>query len=236
MERNGCYHLIRALNGIETFIKGNRKMTNPITVYHLPRSRSMRVLWLLEEVGLPYEVESLDYVPGKFGGDHYTKIHPLNKVPAIKDGDMVMFESIAIMQYILDKYAPEKGVSGKLIPAVNDPEYGPYLQWLHYGESTLAPIIAALMSQRHFFPKDKRCKDMENWAETELVKVFSMLEAQLGDHDYILPSGFSAADISIGYCLLLARLAKAHSQITDRIQDYWETLTDRDAWLKISKI
>lgn len=211
-------------------------MTNPITVYHLPRSRSMRVLWLLEELGLPYQVESLDFVPGKFGGDDYTKIHPLNKVPAIKDGDMVMFESVAIMQYILNKYGPENGVSGKLAPAVDDPEYGSYLQWLHYGESTLAPVIAALMYQRHFFPEEKRSTHMVDWAEAELVKVFSMLETQLGDHDYILKSGFSAADISVGYCLLLARLAKAHDQITDRIEDYWDTLTDRDAWAKMSKI
>lgn len=71
-------------------------MPNPITVYHLPRSRSMRVLWLLEELGLPYEIDSLEYLPGNFGGADYTKIHPLNKVPAIKDGDMVMFESVAI--------------------------------------------------------------------------------------------------------------------------------------------
>jgi len=206
-------------------------MANPITVYHLPRSRSMRVLWLLEELGLPYNVESLDYVPGNFGGKDYTKIHPLNKVPAIKDGDMVMFESIAIMQYIMDINA-----TGKLAPAIDDPEYGPYLQWLHYGESTLAPVIAALMYQRHFSPLDKRSKDVEVWAESELAKVFSMLETQLDNHDYILKSGFSAADISVGYCLLLARLAKAHAQITDRIEDYWETLTERDAWLKISKM
>jgi len=191
----------------------------------------MRVLWLLEELGLPYNVESLDFVPGKFGGSDYTKIHPLNKVPALKDGDMVMFESIAIMQYIMDTQG-----KGKLAPAVDDPEYGPYLQWLHYGESTLAPVIAALMYQRHFFPAEKRSKHVETWAETELAQVLSMLETQLDDHDYILKSGFSAADISVGYCLLLARLAKAHDQITDRIEDYWETLTDRDAWHKISKI
>ena len=206
-------------------------MTHPITVYHLPRSRSMRVLWLLEELGLPYKVENLDYVPGKFGGENYTKIHPLNKVPAIKDGDMVMFESVAIMQYIMDKQG-----GNKLSPNIDDPEYGSYLQWLHYGESTLAPVIATLMYQRHFFPVEKRSKDVELWAEAELTKVLSILETQLGDHDYILKPGFSSADISVGYCLLLARLAKAHAQITDRIEDYWETLTEREAWLTISKI
>lgn len=206
-------------------------MTPDFTVYHLPRSRSMRVLWLLEELGLPYNVDTLDYQPGKFGGEAYSKIHPLNKVPAFKDGEMVMFESVAIMQYITDKYAP-----GKICPNVTDPEYGSYLQWLHYGESSLAPVIAALMYQRHFFAEDKRSKHVDEWAQGELAKMFSMLEVQLGDHDYILESGFSAADISVGYCLLLARLAKAHDQITDRIEDYWEILTERDAWGKISKI
>ncbi len=202
-----------------------------ITVYHLPLSRSMRVLWLLEELGLDYKVESLDFVPGKFGGDEYTKIHPLNKVPAIKDGNIIMYESVAIMQYIMDKYAKDK-----LRPDVNSPEYASYLQFLHYGESSLAPPIAALMYQRHFFPKEKRNKYVEAWAETELKKQFLLLENQLGDKEYILESGFSAADISVGYSLLLARIAKAHAQITERLQDYWETLTDRDAWHKVSAI
>jgi glutathione S-transferase len=202
-----------------------------MTVYHLPRSRSMRVLWLLEELGLPYTVEGLDFVPGKFGGDTYTKIHPLNKVPAFKDGDMVMFESVAIMQYILNT----KG-AGTLRPAFDDKNYGPYLQWLHYGESTLAPVVASLMYQRHFFPPEKRSSHVEKWAEGELVKVIGMLDQQLQGQEYILDSGFSAADISVGYCLLLMRLAKAHDQITDRVEEYWETLTDRDAWHTISKL
>lgn len=202
-----------------------------LKVYHLPRSRSMRVLWLLEELGLPYSVESLDFIPGKYGGDEYTKIHPLNKIPALADGDLILYESVAIMQYIMGKYG-----AGDLAPNVDSDEYGPYLQWLHYGESTLAPVIAALMYQRHFFAEDQKSPVMDAWAQKELTKVFSILETQLGDHDYILESGFSAADISVGYCLLLARLAKAHDQITDRLEDYWDILTERDSWIKISKL
>ncbi len=207
------------------------KPTPDFTVYHLPRSRSMRVLWLLQELNLPYKVDCLEFIPGKFGGDEYTKIHPLNKIPAFQDGNMIMFESVAIMEYIMNKYG-----SNNLQPDVNDPEYGSYLQWLHYGESTLAPVIATLMYQRHFFAKEDRSAATDKWAQKELTKVFSILEQQLGKQDYILKSGFSAADISVGYCLLLARLAKAHDQITDRIEDYWETLTERDAWAKISKL
>lgn len=205
--------------------------TPDITVYHLPMSRSMRVLWLIEELGLPYKVKSLRQDPEGFGGSEYQKIHPLNKVPAITDGDLVMFESIAILQYIMDRYA-----WGKLRPDIEDAEYGPYLQWLHYGESSLAPAIATLMYQRHFFSEEKRSIHAEEQGEKELAKQLSILEDQLGNHEYILESGFSAADISVGYCLLLARLAKAHKQITPRIQEYWETVSDRDAWHTISAI
>ena len=202
-----------------------------LKVYHLPRSRSLRVLWLLEELGLPYKVETVDFIPGKFGGDAYTQIHPLNKIPALVDGDLVMFESIAIMQYILDKYG-----ENKLRPDINASNYGSYLQWLHYGEASLAPVIVNLMYQRHFFEPEKQSKHVDIWAQGELKKQFSVLENQLGKHEYILETGFSAADISVGYCLLLARIAKAHEQISDRLEEYWETLTDRDAWGTISKI
>ena len=138
-----------------------------ITVYHLPMSRSMRVLWILEELNLPYQVKTLKQQPGLFGGEEYTKIHPLNKVPAITDGDMCMFESVAIMQYIMDRYAP-----GKLRPEVMNAEYGPYLQWLHYGESSLAPAIATLMYQRHFFSPEKRSIHAEEHGIHELEKQF----------------------------------------------------------------
>ncbi len=202
-----------------------------LKVYHLPKSRSMRVLWLLEELGLGYEVEAVEFIPGKFGGDAYTKIHPLNKIPALVDGDMVMFESVAVMQYIMDKYA-----AGQLRPDVTSAEYGPYLQWLHYGESTLAPVVATMMYQRFFFPKEQRSEATDIWAQKELVKILSILETQLGDHDYVLASGFSAADISIGYSLLLARFAGAKEQISPRIQKYWEALTARKAWETVSKL
>lgn len=202
-----------------------------LKLYHVGRSRSLRPLWLLEELGLSYEVEVLDGSTRHFGGDSYTKIHPLNKVPALRDGDMLMYESIAIMQYIMNKYG-----GAKLRPDVDSLEYGPYLQWLHYGESSLAPMVVNLMYQRYFFKPEDRSEKVDVWAQKELSKYVSMLESQLGDHDYILESGFSAADISVGYTLLLMRLAKAKQQITPRIETYWQTLISRPAWQKISDI
>lgn len=200
-----------------------------LTVYHMKASRSLRVTWLLEELGLPYTAELIGFDLGNAGGDEYRKIHPLNKVPALVDGETTMFESVAIMQYIMNKYG-----DGGLRPGVADADYGAYLQWLHYGESTLAPVVVTLMQQRHFFPKEQRSVFVEQHAEAELVKQLGFLEDQLGDHDYILERGFSAADISVGYSLLLIRLARAKNLLSERLQEYWKTLTERDAWVDAS--
>lgn len=203
--------------------------TPDLTVYHMKGSRSLRVTWLLEELGLPYVVELIGFDPGNAGGDEYRKIHPLNKVPALIDGKTTMFESVAIMQFVMNKYG-----DGGLRPDINDSDYGSYLQWLHYGESTLAPIIVTLMQQRNFFPKEQQSKFVEAQAEAELVKQLAFLEDQLSDHPYLLERGFSAADISIGYSLLLLRFAKAKDLLSERLQTYWKTLTERDAWVDAS--
>ena len=224
-------NLIETIVGLlEKQLKKECIMPTPdLTVYHMKGSRSLRVTWLLEELGLPYVVELIGFDPGNAGGDEYRKIHPLNKVPALIDGKTTMFESVAIMQFVMNKYG-----DGGLRPDINDSDYGPYLQWLHYGESTLAPIIVTLMQQRNFFPKEQQSKFVEAQAEAELVKQLAFLEDQLSDHPYLLERGFSAADISIGYSLLLLRFAKAKDLLSERLQTYWKTLTERDAWVDAS--
>jgi glutathione S-transferase len=205
-------------------------MADPnLVVYHMKGSRSLRVTWLLEELGLPYSAELIGFDLGNAGGADYRKVHPLNKVPALVDGETTMFESVAIMQYIMNKYG-----DGGLRPEINDADYGTYLQWLHYGEATLAPIVVTLMQQRNFFPKEQQSEFVDQHAEAELIKHLGFLEAQLSEHDYILERGFSAADISIGYCLLLIRFAKAKNLLSERLLDYWKVLTERDAWVDAS--
>ena len=206
-------------------------MTMPnLSVYHMKGSRSLRVLWLLEELGLPYSVNNVEFDLGNAGGDEYRRVHPMNKVPALVDGDMTMFESVAIMQYIMNKYG-----DGDLRPGINEPDYSTYLQWLHFGEATLTPLIVTLMQQRRFFAKENRDEYIEHLAEKELVKQLGFLSEQLGSHDYVLDRGFSAADVSIGYCLLLARFAGAKNVLSERIQKYWKNISERPAWIEATK-
>lgn len=129
-----------------------------LKIYHMKGSRSLRVTWLLEELGMPYSTEILGFDLGNAGGDEYRKVYPLNKVPALMDGETSMFERVAIMQYIMNKYG-----DGGLRPEVNDPDYGHYLQWLHFGESTLTPIVVTFMQQRNFSPKISEARRLKTF-------------------------------------------------------------------------
>lgn len=211
-------------------LEGLLKMTKPnFTVYHMQGSRSFRVVWLLEELGLPYSIESVGFDLGNAGGETYKDVHPLQKVPALIDGDLTMYESIAIMQYVLNRYG-----DGGFKPSIEDNDYAAYLQWLHFGESTLTPIVVDLMKQRRFFPKDKRNEYIVEQAEKEMSKQLAFLSDQIGDKDYILDRGFTAADISVGYCLLLARFAEAKVLFPENIKRYWKTLVSRPGWAAAS--
>ena len=201
------------------------------TVYHMTASRSLRVVWLLEELGLPYTVEMIGFDFGNAGGESFKKVHPLQKVPALTDGETTMYESVAIMQYVMNMYG-----AGGLRPEVGGAGYASYLQWLHFGEATLMPIIVDLMKHRRFYPKEERLKPVVEKAEKQLEKQLGFLASQIGDKDYILERGFSAADISVAYCLLLIRIVGAKSLISETVMGYWKRVTARPAWIAASNV
>ena len=122
--------------------------TPDLTVYHMKGSRSLRVTWLLEELGLPYVVELIGFDPGNAGGDEYRKIHPLNKVPALIDGKTTMFESVAIMQFVMNKYG-----DGGLRPNINDSDYGSYFAVAPLWRVDVGPDNCHLDATAKLFPE-----------------------------------------------------------------------------------
>lgn len=169
-----------------------------LKVYHAPRTRSVRILWLLEELGLPYEIEKVAFgpKPKPFGQDT-----PFGKVPALVDGEVCMFESGAMVEYILERYG-----NGRLAPAVGNPERATYLQWLHFAESTaFAPMSAVVWLKLYRKDAEQQAELIKDAIERASV-AFEFLEARMGDHDYLLPSGFSAADIMMGLTLNIAKM------------------------------
>ena len=134
---------------------------NPdLTLYHAPRTRSIRVRWLLEEMGLPYRIKPVQFSQRPAGDEAYADIHPLRKVPALTDGDTKTFESLAIMQYLMGRYGPTPCD----VPA-HDPAYGDYLKWLHFGESGMLMPVSLLLAHTTLLPEDRRDANLARLGE-----------------------------------------------------------------------
>ena len=202
-----------------------------LTIYHAPKSRSVRIVWLCEEAGIPYELKTFPVRGDYMASDDFGAVNPNRKVPAIEDDGIILFESVAIMEYLLAKHG-----HGSLAPAPSDSKaYGPYLQWLHYGEAGMGNYVTMALAHRALLPEAHRSEAMAAWGTAETKKTLDVLAGPLGAHDYLLPSGFSAADISVVYMLLLAKFAGMSKDFPEPVSAYFARCTERDAWKKASE-
>lgn len=200
--------------------------TPDLTVYHAPRTRSIRVRWLLEEMGLPYKLETVQFATRPAGDESYALIHPLRKVPALKDGDEIVLDSLAIMQYLLGRYGPSP-----MEVTPNEADYGRYLHWFHFGESGMTMALSLLLAHTQLLPEDKRDPKMAQWARFEMAKLLDFASVHgLGDREFLAAGRFTAADISLGYILFLLKLIRQFSDAPDNLKDYFARITARPSW------
>jgi len=122
-----------------------------ITLHHVPFSRSLRVRWLLEELGLPYELATRSFADLK--RPEHLALHPLGKVPVLVDGGVVLFESGAILQHLLERYG-----SGRLEPKPGTPERARYWQWFHYAEASVTPPLGLIVRHTVLLPEGERIR------------------------------------------------------------------------------
>lgn len=196
-----------------------------IRIFHSPFARSVRVRWLCLEMGLDHEVVHIPNKPEYLNSDEYRALNPAMRIPAMHDGDLILFESTAIMQYLLTRPGGEN-----LAPQPTDPLYGPFLQWLHFGEAGMGMYVTLALAHRRLLPEAQRIEAMATYGEREAQRCFGVLEGPLEANDYLLPTGFSAADISVVYMLLLAKFAGIFGTAPQAVQDYFDRCTARDAW------
>jgi glutathione S-transferase len=167
-----------------------------IEVHHLNNSRSQRILWLLEELGLDYQIVRYQRDPvTRLAPPAIKAIHPLGKSPVIRDAGLVVAESGAIAEYLAGKYG-----NGRLAPAAdfNSPDYVSYLHWLHFAEgSAMLPLMLKLYVGRL---KDAGAP-LAPRIDSELKNHFDYMSAALGDRDYFVADTFSAADIQLSFVL-----------------------------------
>lgn len=154
-------------------------------LYWAPRTRSFSALWILEEIGIAYERELVDIRSGAQDRPGYRAIHPMGKVPALVDADMVVCEQSAICVWLADRF-PE----ARLAPAVDDPRRGRWLQWLFFAGNCIEP---AYMQKFSGWQTDK---SRAAWGDYETV--VHTLEQGVGAGDWIVGDSFTAADVMIG--------------------------------------
>jgi glutathione S-transferase len=195
-----------------------------ITLYHCAAARSFRALWTLEELGLPYELKMLPFPPRVFAKD-YLAINPLGTIPLLIDGETRMTESAAIAQYLVTRYGPTP-----LNVGLEEPDYGAFLNWLHFGEATLTFPQTLYLRYTYLEPEGKKqpqvASDYAKWFLGRLRAV----EAKVSDNDTICAGRFTAADISVGYALLLASRIGLAPQFGPAVKAYWERLQQRDGY------
>jgi glutathione S-transferase len=183
-----------------------------ITVHHLNNSRSQRILWLLEELGAPYEIKRYARDPNTLlAPPELRAIHPLGKSPVITDDGATIAESGAIIEYLVERYG-----NGRLIPAARSPERLRYTYWLHFAEgSAMTPLLLKLLFTRieaapmPFFAKPiARAiagKVQATYIDPNLARQLDFMETELSARDWFAGAEFTAADIQMSFPVELSR-------------------------------
>jgi glutathione S-transferase len=187
-----------------------------LKIYHSPGTRGFRVIWACEELGVPYEIEPVDFSAENRARPEWRAMNPTGKVPVMKDGEMKMFESCAMMQYVLDRYG-----DGKLQPLKNDSVYAHYLQWCWFAEATFARPLGEIVNHRREF--NPELDDVVAEMKSRATSALKAIDVAVADRPYLLGDTMSAADLSIcytmrGYCRMVTADLPSYAQgLFDRV-------------------
>ena len=195
-----------------------------IKLYHCKGARSVRPLWTLEEMGIPYELESMPFPP-RMLRPGYLDINPLGTVPCMTEGALTMTESAGICQYLVDCHGP---TSIGLRPG--DKDYGVYLNWLHRSDATLTFPQTIVLRYTQLEPADRRLKqaadDYTQWFFARLRSV----EQATGEQEFLCAGRFTIADICVGYSLFLAETLGFREKFKPNTEAYYKRLSARPAF------
>jgi len=194
-----------------------------LTIYHVPMTRSVRVVWLCKELQLPHEVTPISFSPEYRNSTEWRRRNPVGKVPAMTDGYFTMFESGAMVQYLLDRYG-----DGRLQPERATQSHALYLQWSWFAEATFARPIGELVNHRRVFGETGQIPAVVAEMKGRVQLCLQAVEDALRGQRYLLGEGFTAADIMMGYSVMLAQRFVSMDPYPNASQ-YWQLLSARPA-------
>jgi glutathione S-transferase len=194
-----------------------------LTIYHVPGTRSVPPIWLCYELDLPVTVKQIDFSSDYRDSKEWRAISPAGKVPALMDDDLVMFESGAMVDYLLERYG-----EGRLRPQPGTPQSAHYRQWCWFAEATL---IRPLGLYRLLRANNETIEGLVSEGKSKFEASLAVVEETLGNRPYMLGSEFTAADIMMGYSV--AMIERLLGQDYPHTMQYLGRLKERPAYQKV---
>jgi glutathione S-transferase len=203
-----------------------------ITIYHLSTSRSERVIWLMEELGLQYNLERFAREPSMLAPAALREIHPLGKSPVIRDGDTVLVESGAILEYIINRHG-----GGRLAVPVSSPDYARYLQWMHFAEGSAMTQLLLHLFLGGMMPGVDQSAPMVAMVKDRTATLLRYIDDELRQRPYFAGETFTAADIMMVYPFgMVTGFLKTDMAQYPNTQAYLDRIGKRPAYQKAMAI
>ena len=201
-----------------------------ITLYGSKNTRAFRCFWMLEELQIDYRIKEVNVHKGEGRSPEYLSIIPTGKVPALQDGDFVLFESAAINMYLAEKF-PEKN----LIPKSNTRERGLYNQWCYYVMSELEQPLWLNAKHTFIYPENRRLPENIESAKFEFRQALKVIEGHLSTNDYMVGNQFSGADILVAQTFMWAQMVKFPLDVPAS-QEFLARMKERDGYQRALEI
>ena len=197
-----------------------------LKLHFAPNSRAGRIVWLLEELELPYELNRMDFHPKDLKSDEHRARHPLGRVSVLDDGDLSIYESGAIVEYVLERHK-----NGGLKPAADAAQYPSYLQWFHYCEGMVMPPVNTIVVQTVLLPPERRDETALAQAQKLLTRSLAPVDEALAGKEYLI-GDFSAADIMLGHACFMSNRLGCVPEEMQNLKGYVERVAARPAFQK----
>ena len=198
-------------------------------LYYARESRAVRVAWVLEELGLEYDVHKFSLGDRSMREPAYLSLHPMGRVPTLEDGKIRLFESGAIVQYILEKYG-----NGRFVPRSNNSNFASYLQWFHYAEGMIMPPMNTLVVETILLPPERRIEINVKRARKLLNQMLHAVNENLSDKAYLVGPELTAAEFMTGHAVIMSQRLGIDMQDKPYLIEYIKRLETRDAFITAS--
>lgn len=193
-------------------------------LYHCKGARSLRAVWMLEEMGLDYELVVLPFPPRVFKKE-YLGINPLGTIPWLEDGEARMSESSGICHYLGETYGPTP-----LVLKPGEQDYAAYINWMFFSDATATFPQTLVLRYTELEPEERRIPQVAEDYRKWFLGRMRFVDAALEGKEYLVAGRFTAADIAVGYAVYLAKRLKIDGELSPRVQDWYARLTARDAF------